>query len=227
MPKRAVASAAGQADAVEPIGRRNRGPTRQRVSAVRQAQKELTRSLLLDAASTVFEARPYVEIAIDEIARAAGASRATFYLYFESKAAILRAVERRVRAGDEARKLYNDFVAIERPTVAAIQAWWDAYVDFYLKHRGFHRALHQARVVDAEFARYRLDEIDDKLALWHSLGWIDDVHNDALRVAAMTTSALNEETLYIWLVDGFQADRAAVTRALAEYTYAALQIGKR
>jgi AcrR family transcriptional regulator len=52
----------------------------------------------LDSAVAIFEERGYVSSTVDEIAAAAGASRATFYLHFSSKADIVRALYAEVEA---------------------------------------------------------------------------------------------------------------------------------
>ncbi len=53
---------------------------------LRQAQKALTRRLLLEAGVEVMGGRGYAATTIDQIASRAGATRATFYLHFSSKA---------------------------------------------------------------------------------------------------------------------------------------------
>jgi AcrR family transcriptional regulator len=209
----------------EPLGRRNRGQPKNQPSAVRKAQKELTRALLATAAQAQFEERGYVEVTVDDIVRAAGASRATFYLYFESKAAVLQEVLRKLQLREEYQLLLRHFAAIEEPTVDALQAWLDEYVDFYVKHRGLHRAIHQAQAVEPEFAHARLGDIRLYIELWRSLGFVKNPDSDDLRLAAMMMFALADETLYLWLVDGFEADRRKVTRALAESFHATLQRG--
>jgi len=49
---------------------------------LRQQQAAFTRDRLLDAGRQVFAANGYLSASVDDIARAAGASRATFYLHF-------------------------------------------------------------------------------------------------------------------------------------------------
>lgn len=49
----------------------------------------MTRELLIDAAVTAFAAGGYAGTTIDQIANAAGASRATFYLHFTTKGDLL------------------------------------------------------------------------------------------------------------------------------------------
>jgi AcrR family transcriptional regulator len=146
-------------------------------------------------------------------------------LYFESKAAVLEEVLRRLFLREEWQLLLRRFAAIEDPTVDALQAWLDEYVDFYMKFRGLHRAMYQAQAVESEYARARLDQIRQYIRLWRSLGWIRNPDSEDLRLAAMMTFALADETMYLWLIEGFDVDRQKATRALAESFYATFQRG--
>src|SRR2546427_7508200 len=56
----------------------------------REAQKQLTRSRLVDAAVEAFRLRGYAATTVEDIAAAAGVTRATFYLHFEGKLDIYR-----------------------------------------------------------------------------------------------------------------------------------------
>jgi AcrR family transcriptional regulator len=64
-----------------------------RTLPLRQQQAAFTRDRLLDAGRQTFSASGYSAATVDEIARAAGASRATFYLHFKGgKRALARAL---------------------------------------------------------------------------------------------------------------------------------------
>lgn len=56
------------------------------MATLREAQKRMTRDLLLDSGLEVFERKGYAAATIDDIAKTAGATRTTFYLHFSSKA---------------------------------------------------------------------------------------------------------------------------------------------
>lgn len=57
---------------------------------LREAQKQMTRRLLLEKALELFEAKGYVATTIDEIAASAGTTRTTFYMHFASKAQLMQ-----------------------------------------------------------------------------------------------------------------------------------------
>lgn len=62
------------------------------MAGLRQAQKEMTRRLLLSTALDLFNAKGYAATTIDEIAAAAGTTRVTFYAYFPSRADLMKAL---------------------------------------------------------------------------------------------------------------------------------------
>jgi AcrR family transcriptional regulator len=62
------------------------------VSSLREAQKQLTRRLLLESGLDVFESKGYASTTVDDIASGAGTTRTTFYLHFPSKAELMKSL---------------------------------------------------------------------------------------------------------------------------------------
>lgn len=62
------------------------------MAGLRQAQKEMTRRLLLSTALDLFQKKGYAGTTIDDIAAAAGTTRVTFYAYFPSRAELMKAL---------------------------------------------------------------------------------------------------------------------------------------
>lgn len=60
------------------------------MTRLREAQKQMTRRLLLEKALELFEVKGYVATTIDDIAAAAGTTRTTFYMHFPSKAVLMQ-----------------------------------------------------------------------------------------------------------------------------------------
>ncbi|WP_345041855.1 TetR/AcrR family transcriptional regulator [Georgenia daeguensis] len=60
------------------------------MTRLREAQKQMTRRLLLEKALELFEAKGYFATTIDDIAAAAGTTRTTFYMHFASKAQLMQ-----------------------------------------------------------------------------------------------------------------------------------------
>src|SRR4051794_3009450 len=96
-------------------------------AGIRRIQREMTRERLVHAAAQSFAARGYVASTIDDITAGAGATRATFYLHFRSKAEVVVEVLNQLR--DEYRSTYDSLVSmVERPDAASIHRWLDATV---------------------------------------------------------------------------------------------------
>ncbi|SCC62996.1 TetR/AcrR family transcriptional regulator [Rhodococcus qingshengii] len=88
---------------------------------LRQAQKSLTRNRLLDAAVEVLSTSPTLDTTVDEIAKAAGVTRATLYAHFPNKAEIIRGLAERLYAlGDE---VYSELGSLPRWTPETIRSW--------------------------------------------------------------------------------------------------------
>jgi AcrR family transcriptional regulator len=112
------------------------GPT------LREQQKEFTRRRLVDAAVTVFERDGYVGSRIEDIAAEAGASRATFYLYFRSKLDVVRELVGPLRADSEA--LYRQLGAMADPSWDALYAWMSQVTGHWRRNRAAITVVSQA-----------------------------------------------------------------------------------
>lgn len=59
---------------------------------LREAQKQMTRRLMLEAGLDLFATKGYAATTVDDIASAAGTTRVTFYAYFPSRSDLMRAL---------------------------------------------------------------------------------------------------------------------------------------
>jgi AcrR family transcriptional regulator len=90
---------------------------------LREEQKSLTHRRLLDAAVTVFAEKSFLDARMEDIAKAAGVTRATVYAHFADKADIVDAlVERVYGLRGEA---YADLAALPQWTRTDIRTWLD------------------------------------------------------------------------------------------------------
>lgn len=62
------------------------------MASLREAQKQMTRRLLLDSGLELFSRKGYAATTVDDIATAAGTTRVTFYAYFPSRSALMKAL---------------------------------------------------------------------------------------------------------------------------------------
>lgn len=105
-----------------------------RPPSLREAQRALTRDRLLSGARDLFAEKPYVEATIDEIALRSGVARATFYLHFESKDALVR--DLLVQDMVAHRRLYHRLAALgPEPDVSALSDWLRRYMRVFSDRR--------------------------------------------------------------------------------------------
>jgi AcrR family transcriptional regulator len=190
-------------------------PNQRPPSPLREAQKELARQKLIEAARVAFETKGYVDTTVDDIAQGAGASRGTFYIYFQGKNEILQALMQLMHTEVERIGLFEDFRTLQEPSVEALQEWFEKYVTYYLDHLHIWRAMHQAQVVEADFTDLVKAAIDMYADLWKSTGLDRNGSDSDLRIGATMLYTFVDQFMYLWLVQGQDLDRAATTRALA------------
>jgi AcrR family transcriptional regulator len=94
---------------------------------LRQAQRELTRSRIRDAARDLFYELHYDATTMDQISSAAGLTRSTLYLHYKDKAEILADI-----TADYAPRAIAQMERLPgpTPTMAEIDAWLLEVVDF-------------------------------------------------------------------------------------------------
>ncbi len=105
-----------------------------------------TIALILDASREIFLKRGYAGTTIDEIAKAAGVSRASFYTYFPSKRDVLLAVG--TRSASDASAAFTRLGQIE-PSLAALTDWVREFFVLLDTHGAFAFAWTQAAGEDS------------------------------------------------------------------------------
>ncbi|RAG80359.1 hypothetical protein DN069_38555 [Streptacidiphilus pinicola] len=123
-----------------------------RAPSLRSEYRELTRKRLLEAVQEVLEETDYAAATVDEIVRRAGASRATFYVHFRSKAEAAAALLERVTPSD--RGLYATLPKALR-TRAGLRRWLEQSLGWYESHARLLAALNEAMAVEGTVAERR------------------------------------------------------------------------
>jgi AcrR family transcriptional regulator len=181
---------------------------------------EKTRQVFMQAARRVFVRDGYLNAEISEIAREAGKSNGTFYIYFENKSALLDALIDEFEEDVLAR-----FKEHDEQWYAASQAGdWEMIVsnmwNSFTRHAATFHALSQACLVDEHFAeayskireRTRADFVNF-LKARQKLGFCKglNIQYVAMALETMILYCLNE-----WLAEGGRAhDRREEKKALA------------
>lgn len=143
--------------------------------SLRQAQKQLTRDTIIDRALELFTAKGYSATTIDEIAAAAGTTRATFYAHYPSRADLMRdfmarvnAVLQREPAADAASTAQDLVDVVREGRRADIQAWIEARAAQWPEFRPYLDVLDEAMAVDPA--------VREMVESWH-----EEVINDMVR----------------------------------------------
>ena len=108
----------------------------------RVEQKRATREALIESARALFVEAGYTSTTADAIAKAAGVSRATFYLHFRSKAEIVQwhmsALEQPIRDA------YRRLDALDDPSLGDVTDWLNEHALFWREHRAEFASMEQA-----------------------------------------------------------------------------------
>jgi len=132
--------------------------------SLREAQRALTRDRLRSGARDLFAETSYIEATIDQIALRAGVGRATFYLHYDSKDALLR--DLLIQDMTAHRRLYHRLADLgPRPGPEAIQPWIRRYMKVFSDRRAavslFNVAIGADPAFLAEITRQRDALFDD------------------------------------------------------------------
>ncbi|HWF57805.1 MAG TPA: TetR/AcrR family transcriptional regulator [Candidatus Dormibacteraeota bacterium] len=177
------------------------------------ARGERTRSRLVAAGEEVFGRRGFHDASIAEITQGAGVAQGTFYLYFESKRDLLRAVVE--ERGHELRATLARATEGVSGRVAKEHAGFAAFFTWMARHRALYLIVRQVEYVDSEVYRAWYRQLADgyAAALQRSadageIGQFDDV--ETLAYALM---GIGDFVGLRWLV--IEKHRTVPPRALA------------
>jgi AcrR family transcriptional regulator len=127
----------------------------------RQDQRKMTRRRITDAARECFYEQGVAETSVEEIARRAGVGRATLYLHFANKDAILLDLIASNMRG--VRQIYAELCDARRVDAAVVRAWLQDYIAALRRHREAMPLFHLGLATDAG-ARQHLDDNREALA---------------------------------------------------------------
>jgi AcrR family transcriptional regulator len=184
--------------------------------SLRDAQKALTRSRILDGAAQTFFTRGYASTTVDDIVRAAGVSRATFYLHFPSIAAVMEALLERVMP--ELHGLYEELLHLgKKPSEPDVALWVEHFFDFYAAHKELLSASTQAEAADLAYSR-GIEALSWRLVTLFAPSDRGHVH-----VRALILIHELDRIAYLVAVRGWDVDRGAAVRVVARHWWELLQ----
>lgn len=186
---------------------------------MRDRHRIMTRDHIMTSALEAFAERGYVTTTIDHIVQRAGIGRATFYLHFDSKAAVLREL-RNTRMTVWTDRDHPRGGASGRPTV---RSFFEKVADFYTSAPELYTALHQARAADPEFAAAHRATMEANVDDWIRTDAIPGATEAQLRLAIAMMYTMVDSFMHLWLVDGWPLDRDAAIEAMTDALYSTMR----
>lgn len=179
-----------------------------------RARGRQTMRRLLDAGATVFAERGLHSARVDDVVKRARTSHGTFYLYFESKEDLFRALA--IEVATEMAALAGDFPSIETGPAgrAALREWLTRFTDLYERAGAVLRAWTEAEISDSEFGRIGGDLIGEFTARLAARIRTAAPDLDP-SVAAVAVVTLIERTCYLVNSGSLHAGRDALLDTLA------------
>jgi AcrR family transcriptional regulator len=191
---------------------------------LRQVQRELTRERLVESALTLFASAGYVSTTVDEITTAAGATRATFYLHFRSKADVL--VDAMIRLDAAYEPVFNALVRWARsPSRQAIRGWLDDTVEVWAGTRRVAVAIAEAALLEPRVQEARQATFDRGVELLATgLREGGSWGAEQARVRAVLLYAQLDGLFVRWAAQGWESDREDSLGVLTDMWCAALAL---
>ncbi|UGT45747.1 TetR/AcrR family transcriptional regulator [Nocardia yamanashiensis] len=132
------------------VTRTSDDPTTRRTS-LRDEQKRLTRSRLIEAAKQLFTTQGYAPVRVDDIAAAVGCSRATFYLHFTGKPDVLRAIAAEGTL-PSVQHFYEDLDhVLDTGSRAEFADWMKRAIEWFQEYKDLLPAWDEATTLEPEF----------------------------------------------------------------------------
>lgn len=169
--------------------------------SLQSERKNLTRQRLIEAALEKFSELGYYSTRVEDIAEAAGASRSTFYLHFNSKVDIVHELVATVEP--EALDIFSRLGEMEAVSRENVYGTIAEFVDFYSQHRMAMRAIEDAIAIDRDVeAVYQpaVQRLAEGLASHLGAGQDDKRDDTQLRATLLIVQL--ERFCFMWIVRG-------------------------
>ncbi len=142
------------------------------------------------------EGKPFNDLTVDELARAAGLSRTAFYFYFPAKSQVLMAALEEV-----AEQMYAEAARWwqgEGPPEQLMRVALQGIVEVFQRHAALLRTSHEVTTYDPEFAAFYNDRVVGRFVSATAEQLRRDGRNGRLR--PMDPDAVAE--VLVWMVEG-------------------------
>ncbi|MBF6193692.1 TetR/AcrR family transcriptional regulator [Nocardia implantans] len=182
-----------------------------------------TRDSLLDAARKVFETVGFLDARVEHIAQEAGVSYGTFYRYFESKEDVFGELSNRLFEDMHRREPAEGNLSPAEKLIASNRSYYRAYRRNALMMAIIEQVAtinDDFRLLRHEHRRQLIDRTARAIARWQSEGLVRANLDPELAARAM--AAMVDHTLYLWLIQGDDANEEALLETLDQMCVGAL-----
>jgi AcrR family transcriptional regulator len=188
----------------------------EKLGGLREAQRQLTRERLVDAAIALFGRRGFRAVTVEQIAAEAGANRATFYLHFRNKEDVANAIGERLVPNIQATFAALD--AIPDPSLEDVRAWLaQGMADQTDERRNLLAVVTEANVADPDLADDYLRFINLFIdAMPNYLARFSDAERPAARTRMLMQLVQFERLSYVMVVQRASAPLEPLLDALAD-----------
>ena len=185
-------------------------------TTTRVEQKRQTRAALVAATRELLTRQGYTDTTAETIARAAGVSRATFYLHFRSKAEVVVEIMRGLEP--EVAAAYRALDEMVEPTHDDVVAWLEDHANLWRRYRREFAAMEQALANEAAVADEWFSLHRDVQALMVNLvGRATDEESGRLvRAHLMSLMMSVDRSFYFLIIRGHDDNYADVLHVLAD-----------
>lgn len=175
--------------------------------SLRERRRAEVRRLFIEAAADAFGTNGYAGTSVDDIARAAGTTRTTFYFHFSGKADLIGALLETV-AEDTVGRQGHLTEAVAQGSREAIASWLDTTFDSWERLSSYVRAEDEAAILHPEVKVAR-DEVFDGgvAAIVAGLERAGRTDPDTRTVRAVLAYTQLQSLFRRWLRMGWDIDR--------------------
>jgi len=186
---------------------------------LRRQQRDFTRQRLVDAARELFRRNGTKGTSIDDIAKAAGTSRATFYAHFTDKQDVIREFARSM--WETAYTVYNDFGQLTEWNHKTIGVWMQELFDAWDQNADTTYIVIQEMPTElrADFLNQMEQRVEALMA--HNPLWDRFSPAEGRRRAALLIFQL-ERCMDAYHYAGWKDDRQAIFNTLVDIWVATL-----
>ncbi|MFC9549292.1 TetR/AcrR family transcriptional regulator [Rhodococcus sp. NPDC056960] len=191
------------------------------------ARGRKTRDALLDAAQKVFETVGFPDTRVEQIAQEANVAYGTFYRYFESKEEVFRELSTRLFEDVHRREPADADLSPAEKLIASNRSYYQAY----RRNARMMAIVEQVSTFNDEFRELRhehrrqlIDRTSRAIARWQQDGLATATLDPVLAARAM--AAMVDHTLYLWLIQGDDADEEALLDTLDQMCLGALGLDR-